>query len=134
MLLNACIHWFETSWLFINIKNKNFGKIWISIFYPHPPWRGVLKKWNFRKLIVEHNLQNMIFKTHKMRTKSKRWALYLKNWASYANFCVSTKGKNLVISKFTNLNMLFNFWDFGPNFGKWPLHVPVAATEYYMPL
>ena len=82
-----------TSWLFINIKNKNFGKIWIWIFHPTPLGWGVLKKWNFQKLVAEHNLQNMIFESHKMRTKSKRWALHLKNLASYANFHVSTKEK-----------------------------------------
>ena len=26
--------WFRTSWLFLNIKNKKFGKIWIQIFLP----------------------------------------------------------------------------------------------------
>ena len=95
----------------IFLKNFNFN------FYPYPSWRGVLKKWNSYKLVVEHNLLNMIFQSHKMRTKSKRWALYLKNWASYANFHVSTKGKNRIISKFTNLNISFNFWDCSQNFG-----------------
>ena len=87
-----------------------------------------------------------------MRTKSKRWALYLKNWASYANFHVATKEKNLVISKFSNLSIPFNFWDFGLYFGMWSLYVPgnkcsiailspkwvltwyqIAATESDMP-
>ena len=115
-------------WNFLTFYKHQKQKFWQNLnfnFLPPPPLKGVLKEWNFRKLIVEHNLQNMIFKTHKMRTKSKRWALYLQNWASYANFRVSTKGKNLVISKFTNLNISFNFWDFSPNFGMWPLYVLV---------
>ena len=97
---------------------------WISSFCTTPPWRGVLKKLNLKKLVVEHNLLTMIFDSHKMRTKSKRWALYLKNWASYANFHVSTKGKNLIISKFSNISISLNFWYFSLNFGMWPLYVP----------
>ena len=123
MLLNAFIDWFKTSWLFINVKNEDFAKIWIWNFYPTPPWRGVLKIWNFQKLVIEHNLLNMIFLSHKKRTKSKIWVLYLKNWASYGNFSASTKGKNLVILKFSNLNISVNFWDFSLNFGMWPLYV-----------
>ena len=49
--------------------------------------------------------------------------LYLKNWASYGNFSASTKGKNLVILKFSNLNISVNFWDFSLNFGMWPQYV-----------
>ena len=35
-------------WLFVNIKNKIFGKIWISIFYPYASWREVLKNGIFK--------------------------------------------------------------------------------------
>ena len=62
------------------------GKIWIWIFYPNPPRRGVLKKWKFLRLVVEPKLLNMICRTYKEMTKSRRWTLYLKNWASCSNF------------------------------------------------
>ena len=72
----------------------------------------------------------MIFESHKMRTKSKRWALYLKNLASYANFHVWTKEKIPVIWKFSNLNISFIFWDFSINFGMWPLYVRGNKWQY----
>ena len=56
------------------------------IFLPHPPRRVVLKKRNFFKSLVEPRLLNIIFRANKKKTKSKRWPLYLKNWASYGNF------------------------------------------------
>ena len=69
LLLNACIYWFETSWLFLNIKNQKFEKNWIINFVPQPPnpRRGVVKNWIFLKLVLELRLQNMIFTTHKKR-------------------------------------------------------------------
>ena len=88
-LLNGYTYSFETSGLFLNVKNQNFEKIWIMIFYPQPLQRGVLKKWKFLKLVIQPKLLNMIYRTHKKRNKSKIWALYLKNWASYGNFCES---------------------------------------------
>ena len=45
----------------------------------------------------------MNFKTQKNKTKSKRWALYLKIWASYANFCESRLDE---ISIFQNFEIL----------------------------
>ena len=44
---------------------------------------------NISKFVEQPMLQNMNFKTHKNETKSKRWALYLKIWAIYGNFCES---------------------------------------------
>ena len=38
------------------------------------------------RLVVEPKLLNFICRTYKEVTKSRRWALYLKNWASYSNF------------------------------------------------
>ena len=64
------------------VKNQN------SNFCILPPWGRVYKNWGNLK-IVEHKLQNMNFKTHRNKIKSKRWALYLKIWASYGNFCES---------------------------------------------
>ena len=76
------------------------GKIWISIFYPNTPWRGVLKKQKNSKLVIDTKLQNMICRTHKKRTKSKKWALYLKNWTSYGNFFGSRWDKILLYQIF----------------------------------
>ena len=73
----------------MNIKNENFWQNLISNFLTYPPAEGVMKIEVIAKLVVEPNLQNMNFKTHKNKTKSKRWALYLKIWASYGNFCES---------------------------------------------
>ena len=77
--------------IFLNIKNKNFEKKFELWFFPQPLWRGVLKKDLFETLVLE--LQNMIFRTHKKRAKSKRWPLYLKNWASNGNFLRSRYNK-----------------------------------------
>ena len=64
-------------------------KLEIQIFYPILPRRGVLKDWKSLKLVVEPRLQNMIFRTHKKRNKSKRWPLDLKNSVSDGNFCTA---------------------------------------------
>ena len=45
------------------------------------------------KLVLEPKLQNMISYKQKDKKKSKRWALYLKNWPSYGHFCESTQSK-----------------------------------------
>ena len=91
---------FGASMITCGIKLNNFGSIllWNDPFGSKchipmlqspvcpPPWRGVLKKQKFSKLVIEPKLLNMIYRTHKKRAKSKKWALYLKNWASYGNF------------------------------------------------
>ena len=61
LLLNSCTCGIVTSWLFLNI-------------YPNPPPRGVLKKWFFFKIGRKPKLQNSICRTHKERTKSRRWS------------------------------------------------------------
>ena len=53
-------------------------------------------------MVVEPKLQNSICRTQKERTKSKIWALYLKNWASYGDFQRSRYDK---ISFSPNLQM-----------------------------
>ena len=45
------------------------------------------------KLVLEPKLQNMISYKQKDKKKSKRWALYLKNWPSYGYFHESTQSK-----------------------------------------
>ena len=114
--------------LYINLKLLDFSYISktkilkkkkIRFFYPTPPRRGVLKKWKFWKVVGEPKLQNMIFKAHKNKAKSKRWALYLENWASYDTFRVATWGENLYQTRFSNLKISVSFWDLGPIFCKW---------------
>ena len=79
-------------------------------------WPVGEKKLKFWKFVGEPKLQNMIFKAHKNKAKSKRWALYLQNWASYGTFCDATWGKNLYQARFSNLGQ---FLKFGSNFCKW---------------
>ena len=50
-----------------------------SNFYPTPPLGGGIKIEVIEKLVVQPKVQNMNFKTHTNKTKSKRRALYLKN-------------------------------------------------------
>ena len=84
-----------------------------------------LEYWNSKRfqdtclLFGEPKLQNMIFKAHKNKAKSKRWALYLENWASYDTFRVATWGENLYQTRFSNLKISVSFWDLGPIFCKW---------------
>ena len=59
----------------------------------------------------------MIFKA--LKNKSKRWALYFENWASYGTFCDATWGENLYQARFSNLKISVIFWDLGPIFCKW---------------
>ena len=83
------------------------------------PYNGRFQKTDSIFLIVELKLQNMIFKAHKNKAKSKRWALYLENWVSYDTFCVATWGENLYQTRFSNLKISVSFWDLGPIFCKW---------------
>ena len=61
-------------------------KILVQIFYPTPPWEGGIKNEVIEKLVGGLKLQNMNFRTHTNKTKSKIWALYLKHWGSYRIF------------------------------------------------
>ena len=110
-------------WNFLTFLIYQKPKFWrkkkIDFFYPTPPRRGVLKKWKFWKVVGEPKLQNVIFKAHENKAKSKIWALYLENWASYDTFCVATWGKNLYQTRFSNLKISVSFWDLGPIFCKW---------------
>ena len=62
----------------------------IKVLLSH--WRGVPKKWIFFNLVLEPKLLNMISYKQKDKIKSKRWAMYLKNWPSYG-FHKSSQGK-----------------------------------------
>ena len=78
-----------------------------------------MKNGVIEKVVGEVKLQNMIFKADKNKAKSKRWALYLENWASYVTFRVASWGKNLYQARFSNLKISVSFWDLGPIFCKW---------------
>ena len=75
-------------------------KIWVQIFNPTHPGEGGIKNEVIEKLVGELKLQNMIFRTYKNKTKSKIWALYLKNWASYAYFYEASQGEISVLPNF----------------------------------
>ena len=66
----------------------------------------------------------MNFKAHENKTNSNRLGLYLKNWASYGNFCVSSWGE---ISIFQNFKILKSrsFFKILPNF----LHVSSISRK-----
>ena len=74
------------------MKTKILEKIWAQILNPTPPGKGGIKNEVIEKLVGELKLQNMIFRTHNNKTKFKRWALYIKNWARYKHFSNSTYG------------------------------------------
>ena len=57
---------------------KNFGKIWISIFYPYPSWRGVLRKLNLKKQGLR--------RTRKLRQCT--------NWKDNLRICELAKASN----------------------------------------
>ena len=52
-LLNGYTYSFETSWLFLNMKNKNVERIQIMNFLPQSSSEGGTKKWKFLKLVIE---------------------------------------------------------------------------------
>ena len=64
------------------------------------PSEGGTKKWKIQKLILEPKSQNMICCRHKNKTKSKRWALNLENWASYGYFLEPSRGEISISSNF----------------------------------
>ena len=103
----------KTFWLFLNNKDKKFGQNFTSNFLPFPPGEGGIKIEVVENIFVEPKLLNMNFETHKNKTKSKRWALYLKIWVSYGNFCETRLGK---ISISQNFEISLNFLDFCPIF------------------
>ena len=69
------------------------SKFWIKIFYPTPLGGGTKKMKIFKK-----------------RHKSKIWALYLKNWASYGRFRESSRE----IQKIFKSQNITDFLRFGP--------------------
>ena len=60
-------------------KTKILDKIWVQLFNHTPLGEGGIKNEVIEKSVKDFKLQNMIFRARKNKTKSKRWALYLKN-------------------------------------------------------
>ena len=67
--------WYPPFWLFLNLEDKVFWQNLSSNFLPYPPGEGGTNIEVIKKFIVEPKLQNMNFKTHENKTKSKRWVL-----------------------------------------------------------
>ena len=50
-------------------------------------------------------LLNIIFKANKNKNKSRNWALYLKNLASYGDYRESSRAKSQFLKKFKSQNL-----------------------------
>ena len=101
-------------WNFLTFLIYQKPKFWReekSDFLPQPPSEGGTKKMKILKGGRRAKVAN--------KAKSKRWALYLENWASYDTFRVATWGENLYQTRFSNLKISVSFWDLGPIFCKW---------------
>ena len=72
LLWNTCIYGLWTSWLFLNIKDKNCSCYCLL---------------RVQRMFLQPCSQNRIFSSSKIRLACKRWDLYLQNWASYGSFC-----------------------------------------------
>ena len=57
--------------LLLFFKNKTFGKIWIPIFYPPPPLRGVLKNENFENWSGSQNCKTWFVLLLKLDLQTK---------------------------------------------------------------
>ena len=76
---------------------------------------GSIKNVVIEKLVGDPMSLNIIFKAIKNKNKSKRWALYLKNWASYVDFWKSTRAKSQFLKNF-KFQTLAQCLRFGPEF------------------
>ena len=56
VLLNGFTYSIETSWLFLNIENKDIEENFKSNFLPQLLSEGGTKKWNFWKLVIQLKL------------------------------------------------------------------------------
>ena len=115
VISNGWTEWNESSSLFLNIRNKNIGQNLNPIFLTIIPEGGEQNE-VIENLTEDPILLNIIFKAHKNKNESERWALYLKNWASYVNFhestnfstvlCMSLKVQNMQSSNSKILGMI----------------------------
>ena len=74
-------------------------KISVQIFKPTPPGEGGIKNEVIEKSLRELKLQNMNFRTHKNKTKSK-------NLANYRIFCESSQAKSQFCQFFKSQNLI----------------------------
>ena len=77
----------------------------------------------------------MIFRAHNKRTKSNRWPLYLKNWASYSNFRRS-RYNNISLSqnfKISISQLVFEIgvWFFACDHNFYRLEITFSNMGYY---
>ena len=113
-------------------RQKFWSKFEFKFFNPTPPEEGGIKNEVIEKLARELTLQNMIFQTHKNKAKSKRWALYLQNWASYMTFCELTQGKISFSLDFQILQSL-SFFDISTKFCVCELNFYIGPTSIQQP-
>ena len=78
----------------------------------------------YKKVVLQHWCQNMIFPTINIRLVNKIWVLYLQNQASYVNFLFVKVMRNLNFEFFWNPEILLKFGDFWLIFCMWPLNIP----------
>ena len=109
-------------WNFLTFPKYQKQKFWtqfeFKFFNPTPSWRGGIKIEVIKKLVRDPMLLNMIFKATKNKNKSRRWVVYLKNWASYGDFCESSRTKSQFL-KNSNLKISLSFLDYALNFCMW---------------
>ena len=90
-------------WNFLTFPKYQKQKFWtqfdFKFFNPTPSWRGGIKIEVIKKLVRDTMLLNMIFKATKNKNKSRRWVVYLKNWANYGDFCESSRAKSHFLKK-----------------------------------
>ena len=90
-------------WNFLTLpkyrKQKILTKFEFRFFNPTTSWRGGIKIEVIKKLVGDPMLLNMIFKANKNKKKSRRWVVYLKNWASYGDFRESSRTKSQFLKK-----------------------------------
>ena len=82
-LLDLVISLYVLQMIFGNLSSTTNLK---KIIFLMPPSEWAYKKMKKIRLVVEPKLQNIICRTNKEMTKSRKWNLYLKNWASYSDF------------------------------------------------
>ena len=106
-------------------KQKFLTKFEFKFFNPTPSWRGGIKIEVIKKLVRDPMLLNMIFKANKNKNKSRRWVVYLKNWASYSDFCESSRTKSQFLKEIKSQN-LYQFLRLSSEF----LHVISIFIEF----
>ena len=89
-------------WNFLTFPKYKKQKFWTQFEFKisNPTQIEVIKK-----RVRDPMLLNMIFKANKNKNKSRRWVVYLKNWASYGDFRESSRTKSQFLKKFKSQNL-----------------------------